>query len=157
MTQEFELTQREFARALRYQALRNRGLAIMAVAGPVLLVGAIVAHSSLTIIIGGSLMASTAWMWFGAAGLQWRRNPLLGASQQYTFDEDHIVVVTPKSRAEIPWDYYPTIVERDDYYLLLTVQRFFTVVPRRVFASPADEAGFRALVCRQRDAGAVRS
>jgi YcxB-like protein len=154
-TDEFRLTEQEFARGLRRLARRNRSLWVVALASPLLLVIGLVTGSAFLIVLGVALLISLAFTWFANPRMQWRRNPRRGDSQQFTFEEDRILVVTSTTRGEIAWEYYADIVETEDVYLLVGANKLCNILPRRVFASAPDEERFRLLVARHRD-GAER-
>ncbi len=86
------------------------------------------------------------------------RDPRLSGPITYTFDDQHIAVTTPQGETTLGWDTLGEFVETDEYYLLLPPRSRGGVrfIPRRAFATEAEETAFQKLLGRHLAAPAPR-
>ena len=101
-------------------------------------------------LIGVAIVWSLAigWAFFIRPALRFRREPRLGGEQFLSFAEDEIKARDAHAESRIKWSMYDRVIETGDLYLLHITRMLATVLPKRAFASPGDEARFRELVRR---------
>ena len=75
-----------------------------------------------------------------------RREPLLHGEQGFCFGQDEISSWGRFGESRVQWSFYQSAIEAKDLYILRFRRRLGTIVPKRAFANPEDEARFRDLV-----------
>ncbi len=143
----FELTKREYAEALRsvwsrFGVLRQwlSVLIILSVAG------ALLSNLTLTIVAGAG-MALLGWFW-KTTPREWERNWRISAERTVTFGPDGVRASLARSEIKASWDAYDEVLDTPSLYVLVEGRASFLPIPKRAFASQADEDAFRALVRR---------
>ncbi|HEY7065815.1 MAG TPA: YcxB family protein [Chloroflexota bacterium] len=79
----------------------------------------------------------------------------LGDDYAFTYDDEGINLTTPHSRFHADWAYYVDVAETKRVYMLFWAPNVYTLIPRRVFPAPEDEAAFRKML-QQKISGTVR-
>jgi hypothetical protein len=79
----------------------------------------------------------------------WSRNELLRGEQSQSFDEEALQVETAQSRSRVQWTVFTRVIATSNAYVLVLKSGSFLTVPRRAFASEADEQRFRDLTQRR--------
>lgn len=70
------------------------------------------------------------------------------------FKDDGIDTSSAVGESRLEWSIFESVLEADDYFLPMITKRSFSIVPKRAFASPADEETFRELLAEK--VGGVR-
>jgi hypothetical protein len=83
-----------------------------------------------------------------------RRNPKFLEPYQLTFSDDGLVFRSKGVESRIGWDYYTGVWETKDFYFLVYGKDLFSLIPKRVFRGPRQEAAFRELLRRKLPASA---
>lgn len=86
--------------------------------------------------------------------MYFRRNPKFFDPYHLTFSEDGIVFRSKGVESKLGWEFYTGVWETDEFYFLVYGKDLFSLVPKRVFRSPRQEAAFRELLRRKLDAAA---
>lgn len=151
---EFQLTQEEFRAFARWQVRRSkvvRRLAILIAFEFVL--GAVLAFTAAAVVGATLLVLSIAQVVLYAAlfatapARAWKKaTPGLRGQQVIEFSDAGVHAQSTNSESESRWAMYTRTVQLDDLYLLGVTGNKFILIPRRAFASPDDEARFRAIV-----------
>jgi hypothetical protein len=86
----------------------------------------------------------------------WSRNPSLRESRTVTLDEQGMRIETAAWNSDSEWTRFSRKLESDSNYQLLWKMGTLTV-PKRSFATPADETRFRSLVSDHVSRGSFRT
>lgn len=107
-------------------------------------VNAVVGFTVLAIgLVLGLSMVSTLYL---NPGRDYRREAALRSEQRLCFSDREITQSALHGESRLQWAFFQRAIETPDLYLLRFRRRFGTIVPKRSFATPDDEARFRALV-----------
>ena len=88
-----------------------------------------------------------------------RNNPKFLDPYQLTFSDEGMVFRSKGVESKIGWDFYTGVWETGDFYFLVYGKDLFSLIPKRVFRGPRQEAAFRELLRRrlERVPGGARS
>ncbi|HEX6182340.1 MAG TPA: YcxB family protein [Pyrinomonadaceae bacterium] len=158
----FSLTEEEYVSAARSFYARSPHAMFNFYTGAAVLAGAMLfAALAGDLYLGGLLFAigfvGVAWRFYTLYTLpraQFRRNPKLGATFHLTFSEEGIFSRTKGGETRLEWGYYSEVRETPDGYFLLYGKDMFSLLPKRVFVGPRQEATFRELLRRKLGLGA---
>lgn len=78
-----------------------------------------------------------------------RNNPKFLDPYQLTFSDDGLVFRSKDVESRIGWDFYTGVWETKDFYFLVYGKDLFSLIPKRVFRGPRQEAAFRELLRRR--------
>lgn len=77
-----------------------------------------------------------------------RRNPKFLDPYQLTFTEEGLFFRSKGTESRISWDFYTGVWETTDFYFLVYGKDLFSLIPKRAFRGPRQEAAFRELLRR---------
>jgi hypothetical protein len=106
--------------------------------GPVFLFGCVTLLSALFVSIGHL-----------APRRRFRADPRHASEFHWQFDDGGIMLTTPQVESKFRWPAFTRALADERFYLLAFGQSQLVVIPRRAFATPAQEAAFRALLRRK--------
>lgn len=78
-----------------------------------------------------------------------RREARFHNTYRLRFAEEGIEFKTEHVHSKLDWELYQQVWENKDFYLLSYGKRRFTIIPKRVFESAAQEAQFRNMLKRK--------
>jgi hypothetical protein len=87
----------------------------------------------------------SAWVWLLAPWLMWRRTPLMRAEQVVSVSDAGLTMELSNASTTADWTFWSRVRVVGNAYVLQGKQRGYLLIPRRAFASPADEQLFREL------------
>jgi hypothetical protein len=147
VTIHFTLTAAEAYAAQRRVTLRHRGIwAYVVLALAVAVLGAV---ASSEVLLASGIAAAGVYalmIWWWAPRRMWSRQALMRREQTITVSEDGIAFRYATASSSTQWDFWKRIRRLGACYVLQGSQRGYTLIPRRAFASDADEARFRELI-----------
>jgi YcxB-like protein len=146
----FALKEAEVAAAYQTVALKRPWLWL------IFLIGMFYALLAVQDLVSGDRSGNAAWHLGGGVVLvgmiaitvfvyprwQFRRSARARGEQSHRFSDDGFEVSLSDSRSEAKWTFYQKVIATRDLYLLMHNNRLCNVIPRRAFASAADEALF---------------
>ncbi|MGC2169626.1 MAG: YcxB family protein [Acidimicrobiales bacterium] len=96
----------------------------------------------------GVLYAGLAlWMWESVPRRSWKSAVGIQEPVRVVFNEAGISATSAESQSSVSWRHYPYSKERSDFYLLQRSRRSVgRIVPKKGFASSADEKKFRSML-----------
>lgn len=145
---EFTLTEGEFVSAQRQMMARSLLVAVASGVMLAIVIAGIATLSGYAIGIGVAWFILVAAMFYQGPKMAWRRNPAVQTSQRHTFSEEGATLTFLGRQNEVDWKYFTRVVRSSHLYQLLRGRQFGLVVPRRAFATPADEQFFMDLLQR---------
>lgn len=153
----FRLSQPEYLAAIRSIALRSWiyrvffGLAgVGAAVSIALLLGGDVADAAPGILLTLLWVAYFSWCLYLGPIRRYRRQKTAHEEQVYRFDEDGVGIDFATGHSQVRWEHFSAIVETRTFYVLRQqASSVFSVIPRRAFATQADEGRFLELVARK--------
>lgn len=86
--------------------------------------------------------------------MYFRRNPKFSDPYRLTFSEDGIAFSSKGVESRFGWDFYTGVWETADFYFLVYGKDLFSLLPKRVFRGPRQEAAFRDLLRRKLESAA---
>ena len=151
------LTEEEYVSAARSFYARSPHAMFNFYTGVAVLAGAVLfAALAGDPYLGGLLFAigfvGVAWRFYTLYTLpraQFRRNPKLGETYHLTFSEEGILSRSKGAETRLEWGYYSEVRETPDGYFLVYGEDMFSLLPKRVFSGPRQEAAFRELLRRK--------
>ncbi|MEY2566981.1 MAG: hypothetical protein QOE35_1510 [Actinomycetota bacterium] len=143
ITLSFALSRAEYAAGARAEL--GRVVRVAAIAGAGLLAAGVAAKIDLLTAIGtiAVLVAASAWFfpWW-----QWAIDPSLHMEEQWSIDGDGCTVERRASHHRVGWDFYRELANSGRVYALLGDRGVTDILPKRAFASRAEEDTFVDLV-----------
>jgi len=117
------------------------GLLIGWLAGDVYVTG-------LTLFVGLLVLARRQYVNSVLPRMYFRRNPKFRDPYQLTFSDGGVVFRSKGVESKIGWDFYTGVWETSDFYFLVYGKDLFSLIPKRAFRGPRQEAAFRELLRR---------
>ena len=152
----FRHTEGEYAAAVRLYMLRSPSISVrLAVLFPLLfacvfflflLFDAGLLFSLAT--AGAAAATLLAWLFFALPRQRFRSDPRFRDEYSLEFSDEGIHFRTDAVDARIKWELYNDVIENESFYVLVYGASMITVVPKRAFRRPSDEARFRELLGR---------
>jgi hypothetical protein len=106
--------------------------------------------------LGGMLfmvgLVGVAWRYhaeYAAPRAQFRRNPKFADEYRLTFTEEGVFFRGKGIESRAEWAYYSRVWETPECYFLVYGEDMFSLVPKRAFRGPRQEAAFRDLLRRK--------
>jgi len=157
VTLRFTLTRSEMCSChRRLQARGWRNWTFVAV-GIVFAVLGVVDSAAWLIIFGVAYaLLYAAGIWLIAPRIIWRRTPQIRAEQAVTVSDAGILMTWTNASTRTDWSFWRKLRMIGDAYVLQGRPRGLCVIPRRAFASPADERRFRDLLAEHVDPSALK-
>lgn len=150
----FRYEEEEFVAATRLYLLRKPALLarfglvfILVMAGICLLLAALAALP--TTILTAAVVAAPILLYsllYEEPRKAFRRDPRNKEEFYWQFSEQGITQRTLHTEAHINWELFTHVLAGRRFYLLAYGKHMFTLIPRRAFATPAQEAAFVALL-----------
>lgn len=156
----FELTRAEWVRGQRRFYLRWPIFWLYAV--PAIATGAFLvalgARKGVVgmVLVGVGILGLWLYMTAVSSVRGWSRNPSLREPRTVTLDEQGVRIETAAWSSDSQWSRFSRKLESDSTYQLFWKTGALTV-PKRSFATPADEARFRSLVADHVSKGSLRT
>ncbi|MBI1878388.1 MAG: YcxB family protein [Chloroflexi bacterium] len=94
------------------------------------------------------IVATPLIFYFVTPRTVFRREPNFHNIYTLRFTEDGLEFKTENVNSKLDWKLYRQVWENKAFYLLFYGERLFTVIPKRVFESAAQERQFRELLQR---------
>ncbi len=154
----FRYTEAEFVAATRLYMLRVRELRLRLAA----LAGLLLTCSGGLMLLAGVFSSLPPWLFCGLALVAllystfyvaprraFGRDPRMQDDFDWQFSEQGIVQKTSHSEATLKWELFTRVVADRRFYLLAYGKHMFVPIPRRAFATPAQEAAFVGLLRRK--------
>lgn len=113
--------------------------------GAVTLAAGLILGEPVPLVWGVGMLALSAASFRYSPMMRFKANPRLGVEQEHTFSGTGISVRAGDEQGHLPWGFYQRVSETAGTYVLWRTKREGNFVPRGAFASPEDEARFRAL------------
>jgi hypothetical protein len=110
------------------------------------IVGIIVSSTVLIAIGGAGALIYAVQIWWWRPQQMWRRQALMRSEQTLTISDEGIAIQYAGAASTTQWSFWNRARLIGDAYVLQGNARGYTLIPRRAFASPADETRFRELV-----------
>jgi hypothetical protein len=103
------------------------------------------------------LFTYTSAVFFAGPRKRFLRDPTLGSQGfQIEFSDEGILLNVRDAASRMSWGFYSRVVETDTVYVLIRGTVQMTVIPKKSFASAAQEAAFRRLLKRHLPPEGVR-
>jgi hypothetical protein len=138
----FALTRAEYVAGTRAEP--NRLLRVGMVAGAGLFASGLAAKTDLltglgitTLVVGLAAFALPYW--------RYSMSPALQGDEQWTIDEQGCTIERPGSRTRNAWSFYTELIDAGRVYVLVDGRTGTDAIPKRAFASEADEERLIAL------------
>ena len=112
----------------------------------IVIVGIIVSSAVLIAIGGVSVLIYGVQIWWWRPQQMWRRQALMRSEQTLTISDEGIAIQYAGASSATEWSFWKSARRLGDAYVLQGSQRGYTLIPRRAFASAADERVFRELI-----------
>jgi YcxB-like protein len=132
------------------------GLGLLACALLFAWLGGDVYIAGLALLAGCLLIAWRHYVNSTLPRMHFRRNPKFRQPYELSFADDGILFRSTDMESRVAWDFYTSVWETKDFYFLVYGKDMFSLVPKRVFRGPRQEAAFRELLGRKLDFGAAR-
>ena len=142
VTPRFSLTRREYAAGTR--AASDRVIRVGAVAGAGLLAVGVAAGLELVAAAGGLIVVGAVVAW-AVPWWRWLGEPLLAEEERWVIDDHGCSIERAGSQSSNSWAFYREVVDAGPVYALLTVRAGVDIVPKRAFESEGDLEAFLAL------------
>ena len=152
----FSYTEDEYVEAARlffsrgYDAKFHTYLGLAVLAGG-LLVGWLAGDvyvAGLVLFVGLLLLARRLYVNSALPRMYFRRNPKFLDAYRLTFSDEGVAFRSKGVESKIGWEFYTGVWETPDFYFLVYGKDLFSLVPKRVFRGPRQEAAFRELLRR---------
>jgi hypothetical protein len=139
ITLSFSLSRSEYAAGARAEL--GRVVRVAAIAGAGLLAAGVAAKIDLLTAVGtvAVVMAASAWCfpWW-----QWATEPSLELEEQWSIDAEGCTIQRRASHQRIEWSFYRELDTSGRVYVLLGHRGVTDILPKRAFASDAEEKAF---------------
>ena len=90
----------------------------------------------------------SAWLFLALPRQRFRSDPKYRDEYTLEFSDDGIHFTTEAVDARLKWELYNDVLENERFYVLVYGTGMISVIPKRAFRRPADEARFRELLGR---------
>jgi hypothetical protein len=153
----FKYTEDEYVAAIRaYMLGRTRITFVILMASVMLILGVYFLISGIDIAMTVSLLCTSAFL-FGLLATsililprrRFQADPKFRDEYLLGFTDDGILFKTDHIDAKVDWGLYTEAVETDRFYLLVYGKGAMSVIPKRVFHNPEEEALFKNLITRR--------
>ena len=154
----FKYTEEEYASATRLYMLRSSDLLFRIIASSLLLAGGVFLilllnldeQTSIFFILVGVIWLLFLFLIFFAVPRQrFRSDPKFRDEYFLQFSEDGIHFKTAQIDSLIQWSFYSKVLEDDRFYLMVYGKNMISIIPKRAFASAAEEEAFNNLLRRK--------
>ncbi len=126
--------------------------------GALIAVTAVSTHRVDVGIIGAALLlVAPAWALLVGPRRYWSRHAEMRAEQTVVVSDEHLTVKVMHDESTMEWTRWTNVQLTADAYVLRKKHRVHWILPRRAFASPADEQALRRLVTRHTSKPTLRS
>lgn len=151
----FTYTQSEYVKAERQyliasKLLPKRTIVIAALYLPLSIFYLFLASFNVLSIVGVAIavlaIAFGCAVYFYAPGYRFKQTAKFQEEYKLKFSDDGIEFTTPTLHSDLKWGVYSAFIETDQFYFLIQVPRIYTLIPKRVFASVADQRSFEKLI-----------
>lgn len=128
----------------------------MVVSGVVLLAGLLLIWLNLEVVFGGAsavvaliFFAINFYTHFVTPRQYFRHSAVFREEFSLRFSEDGLLFRYKDAESKLAWTFYSTVWETPRFYFLRYDHYFFTLIPKRVFTTAAQESAFRDLLRRK--------
>jgi hypothetical protein len=139
---QFSLTRAEYVAGARAEP--NRLMRVGMVAGAALFASGLAARTDLLTGLGITTLV-VALAAFALPYWRWSASPALQEEERWTIDDEGCTIERPGSAVRNAWSFYSELVDAGRVYVLLDGRARGDALPKRAFASAADEERLIAL------------
>ena len=97
-------------------------------------------------LIGIVMLALYSFAYFYGPRQRVKERPSFSDRYHVTFSNENIIFRTDDVQTQFNWSYYQEAWELSNSYLLLPVDKSFTLIPKRAFSDEEQERSFRLLL-----------